>query len=94
MSVLPPTLQFRKETKYGLSYGPFDINSYVSYERILMYGETWAFAGQARGITSGRYTVMDGDRVWLAMGYRCERCHKVFFAAELEDFIHECMEAE
>jgi hypothetical protein len=30
----------------------------------------------------------------VAIGYRCPKCNKVFFAAFLNDFIHECMVSE
>ena len=28
----------------------------------------------------------------MVRGYRCEDCKRVFFAADMEDFYHECME--
>ena len=69
---------------------------------VFMYRTDWFFQDTTfKGIPSkyvpGRCKELDGvdsPRGVIVPGYRCDGCHRVFFGSELEDFRHECMEAD
>jgi hypothetical protein len=73
------------------SDAPFNPMNAALYETINMKFQYWAINGIVKGIP---VTYVDpNDGFMVIKGFRCERCNKVFFAAEINDFAHECMDA-
>jgi hypothetical protein len=68
----------------------FDPKTAVQYEVITMKRQAWAFDGQVSGIRRIYYDPVDGFTI--CEGFRCEVCNRTFFATELDDYAHECME--
>ena len=62
------------------------------YETVNMKFQYWAINGIVTGIPV--IYVDPSNGFMIVKGFRCERCHKIFFAAEINDFSHECMEPE
>jgi hypothetical protein len=73
------------------SDAPFDPPTTAQYEVISMKRQMWAIDGDVKG-TAVFYTEPE-TKLNVIEGFRCERCNRTFFASELNDFSHECMEA-
>lgn len=77
----------------SFSAAPWNSNpaNCAQYEVITMKRQYWAIEGEVTGIRKLYADAVDGFSI--IEGFRCERCNKVFFAAEINDFAHECMES-
>lgn len=75
-----------------LSDKPLDTSRSVTMETITMKRQCWAFDGVVSGIENIYTDPIEGFTV--VAGFRCERCCKVFFASDINDFVHECMDPE
>jgi hypothetical protein len=64
--------------------------NFTQYETITMRRQMWAIEGEVKG-TRIFYTDPE-TKFNVIEGFRCERCNRTFFASELNDFSHECME--
>ena len=81
----------------------FDADHLEYYTYGEMHRVNYLFTGEVRGVPSTSWVDpiataevgIHGVRVlrgYVTYGYRCGRCHKVFFAATLEGYRHECHE--
>lgn len=68
----------------------FDPKNSVQYDIVTMKCQAWAFDGSVEGIRKMYSDPIDGFTI--CEGFRCEVCSRTFFASELNDYAHECME--
>lgn len=84
------------------------IGEYIqsTYETIYMKLQYWWFPDSSeraiaiKGVEILRYVPgcckeldgVDSPRGYIVVGYRCQTCRKVFFAADEQGYVHECME--
>ena len=69
----------------------FDPKTPANYEVISMKRQMWAVDGDVKGTPI--YYTDPKTKFNVIEGFRCERCNRTFFAANLNDFAHECMDA-
>lgn len=100
-----PVIQFRRPQKPltysdSLAAGPFGYPgppytvAHTSYA--LMHMVDWIFPeSTVKGIRAHHYDATPTSPAGvIARGYRCEVCNRVFFAADIDDFRHECMDGD